>query len=208
MDRADGAYWRTGGRYSIPETTELEEVDERLSIATSADGVVLRAHTWNMADALVRAAHDERIALYMNDTFPSPYTVEAAHEWIAKASSDIPRNHYAVFNADQLVGGVGFFGLSGERAATYEIGWWLNPDVWGRGIASAAATALVHELFENRGAIRVWAPVMRPNIASGRVAEKAGLALEGIAPDAYVKRGVRYDQLNYGLTRSQWQSRR
>ena len=52
--------------------------------------------------------------------------------------------------------------------------------------------------------MRLWAPVMHANIASARVAENAGLTFEGTFPSAYLKNGVRYDQLNYGITRSQW----
>lgn len=63
-------------------------------------------------------------------------------------------------------------------------------------------------MFENRGLMRLWAPVMRPNKGSARVAEKAGMTLEGVAPSQYVKHGVRYDQLNYGITRDEWESLR
>lgn len=80
--------------------------------------------------------------------------------------------------------------------------------MWGRGIASAAASALVDEMFEHRGVMRVWAPVMKGNNASGRMAEKAGLSFEGVLPGAYLKGGVRYDQLLYGLTRAGWVQRR
>ena len=45
---------------------------------------------------------------------------------------------------------------------------------------------------------------MAPNVGSGRVAEKAGMYLEGVAPSAYLKNGVRMDQRNYGITREQW----
>jgi len=55
--------------------------------------------------------------------------------------------------------------------------------------------------------MRLWAPVMHPNKGSARVAEKAGMTLEGVAPSHYVKQGVRYDQLNYGMTREQWENR-
>ena len=113
-----------------------------------------------------------------------------------------------MFVGDRLVGGVGGVPSKGENTGAVEIGWWLAPDMWGRGITSAAARAIVDELFAHRGAMRVWAPVMQPNLASGRVAEKAGLNLEGVAPDAYLKGGVRYDQMNYGMTRSQWQADR
>jgi RimJ/RimL family protein N-acetyltransferase len=46
--------------------------------------------------------------------------------------------------------------------------------------------------------------VMAPNEASARVAEKAGLRFEGVAPGAYLKGGVRHDQRNFGVTRPQW----
>ncbi len=208
MDRADGAYWRTGGRYAIPESHRETDVDLRETLPTGVDGLVLRAYTWDMADALVAAADDPRIPAYMGDMFPSPYRLEAAHEWLAIAGAVSPPTQYAMFVGDRLVGGLGGFPSKGENTGTYEVGWWLVPDMWGSGITSAAATALVDELFANRGAMRVWAPVMRPNVASCRVAEKAGLTLEGVAPDAYLKGGVRYDQMNYGLTRSQWQAAR
>ncbi len=208
MDRADGAYWRTGGRYAIPESNSATDVDLRETLPTGVDGLVLRAYTWDMADALVAAADDPRIAAYMGDLFASPYTLEAAHEWLAIAGAASPPTQYAMFVWDRLVGGLGGFPSKGETTGTYEIGWWLMSDMWGSGITSAAATALVDELFAHRGAMRVWAPVMRPNVASCRVAEKAGLTLEGVAPDAYLKGGVRYDQMNYGLIRSHWQAAR
>jgi RimJ/RimL family protein N-acetyltransferase len=63
---------------------------------------------------------------------------------------------------------------------------------------------LVDEFFGVRGYMRLWAPVMAPNEASKRVAERAGLRLEGIAPSAYLKAGVRHDAWNYGLTRTGW----
>jgi RimJ/RimL family protein N-acetyltransferase len=52
--------------------------------------------------------------------------------------------------------------------------------------------------------MRIEAPVMNANPRSARVAEKIGMRLEGVAPSRYVKSGVRYDQLNFGITREQW----
>ena len=208
MDRADGSYWRTGGRYSVPEPDGRVGVDSREVIPTELDGVVLRGYTWDMTDALVAAADDPRISAFMGDMFPSPYTPEAAGEWLAIAGASNPPTQYAVFSGDRLVGGIGGFLFSRENTGGFEIGWWLTPDMWGNGITSAAARVLVDELFAHRGAMRVWAPVMQPNVASGKVAMNAGLVLEGIAPGAYLKRGVRYDQIHSGLPRSPWAAAR
>ena len=204
MDRADGAYWRTGGRYGPPDVEETPDDVEEYDISTERDDVVLHPYDWNMIDALIEAADDSRIPVYMGEMFASPYTREAAESWLEIATGSSPPLQYAVYVNGTLAGGVGAFLFKAENAGVAEIGWWLNPMYWGRGITTTAVRAFIDEMFKHRGLERLWAPVMEPNIASARVAENAGMLLEGIAPSHYVKRGVRMDALNFGLTRSQW----
>ncbi|MEZ5176161.1 MAG: GNAT family protein [Acidimicrobiia bacterium] len=175
------------------------------TLTTAIDGVVLRRYHADMVDALVAAADFEEISTYMGDGFPYPYTRDDAEAWIAVATADDPPIQYSIWVDGELAGGLGAFAGTDERTGTYEIGWWLTPARWGHGITSAAARRLVDELFEQRDVMRVWAPIMHPNAASARVAEHAGLLREGISFGAYLKRGVRYDQIHYGLTRPQWQ---
>ena len=78
MDRADGSYWRTGGRFETP--TDLER--DGIVIATGIEGVVLMEYDTSRLNQLVEAASDERIHRYMSDRFPYPYTEDAADEWI------------------------------------------------------------------------------------------------------------------------------
>lgn len=203
MDRADGAYWRIGGRVETPAATD-EGLDRRERLATGLDGVEMRAYDQAMVASLVRAANDPRIARYMGDMFASPYTDADAEAWIDVATESLPVTQYAVFFDGELVGGLGGFPGTGERTGTVEVGWWLHPDWWGRGIMSSCASVLVDEFLGVRGYMRLWAPVMAPNIASKRVAERAGMRLEGIAPSAYLKAGVRHDEWNYGITRADW----
>ena len=204
LDRADGAYWRIGGRYDVVDEPETPLEPDAPVIATRVDGVELRPYDWHMVDALVVAANDPRINRYMGDEFPYPYTREDAEGWVEIATKGSPPTQYAIYVDDVLAGGAGGFPFKGENTGAMEIGWWLNPSYWGRGVTSAAASALVDEFLGRRGYMRLWAPVMKPNVASARVAEKAGLRLEGVAQSAYLKGGVRLDQLNYGITRAQW----
>lgn len=204
MDRADGSYWRTGGRYEAPAAS----TESLLSIPTSMDGVVLVEYDASRTGQLVAAASDERIHRYMSDRFPYPYTVEAAEDWIAYCSADQPPNHFLIEVDGVLRGGVGAEPMSGEKGGVAEIGWWLNPDWWRRGITTAAADALVDHMFAHRGMDRLWAPVFAPNEGSAAVALNAGMSLEGRAVSAYVKHGVRYDELDFGITREQWEALR
>lgn len=207
MDRADGAYWRTGGRYSPPGPSSHDDGENSDPITTEYDGVVLRPYDWTMIDELIEAANDERIPLYMGEEFATPYTRQSAETWLEMATDSSPPLQYSIYVDGTFAGGVGAFLFKAENLGVAEIGWWLNPTYWGKGITSAAVTSFVDEMFEHRGLERLWAPVMEPNIASARVAEKAGMMLEGVAPSHYVKSGVRMDALNFGITRAQWADR-
>jgi RimJ/RimL family protein N-acetyltransferase len=176
------------------------------TIPTSIEFVELRMYEPAMASDLVEAANHRDINRFMSDRFPYPYTVEDASEWISFTMAEPEPLNYAVFEHDRLVGGVGASRLGLERTGTFEIGWWLTPSHWGRGITSAAAVALVDELFANRGAMALWAPVMAPNDASAAVARKIGMELEGTRRSVCLKGGVRYDQLEFGITRAAWAS--
>jgi RimJ/RimL family protein N-acetyltransferase len=207
MDRADGSYWRIGGRLDSTAHRSGREAGGAV-VRTAVEGVELRPYTWDMVDTLAHTANDPRIPPFMGDGFPHPYRREDAEDWIGIATGSDPPMHFAVFVNDAMAGGVGGFPGTEEHTGVVEIGWWLHPDFWNRGITTACVVALVDHLFTDHGYMRLWAPVMHPNVASARVAEKAGLTLEGRAPSAYVKHGVRYDQLNYGITREQWMADR
>jgi RimJ/RimL family protein N-acetyltransferase len=204
MDRADGAYWRTGGRYEVPSGA----VRVPVVLPTTIEGVVLVEYSDDRAQQLADAASDERIHRYMSDRFPYPYTLEDAMEWIDFCAGEDPPNNFAIEVDGSINGGVGAVPMTGEKSGVAEIGWWLTPHSWGRGIATASAIALIDHLFEHREFMRLWAPVMAPNEASARVALRTSMVLEGTAPSAYVRYGVRHDELDFGITREQWSSRR
>lgn len=204
MDRADGSYWRTGGRHET--ATPTSPVADASVLDTEMSGVELRQYTDDMAMDLVIAANHPEISRFMSDRFPYPYTLTAASEWIAFTREEPEPQNYAVFLGDELVGGVGAAHLGLERTGAYEIGWWLTPSHWRRGITSAAVRTLIAELFGVRGAMKVRAPVMAPNTASAAVASKVGMQLEGTQRQLFLKGGVRHDQLDFGMTRDQWAS--
>lgn len=79
---------------------------------------------------------------------------------------------------------IGFIALSfagegaGIDADEHEIGWWLAPDAWGRGLAREGAAAVRDEAFGRIGAPSVVARVAPANAASLAVAAAIGLRHE------------------------------
>jgi RimJ/RimL family protein N-acetyltransferase len=66
-------------------------------------------------------------------------------------------------------------GTVGLGAGEYEIGWWLAPEAWGRGLAREGAEALRDEAFGVLGAPSIVARIQPANARSIAVAEACGL---------------------------------
>jgi RimJ/RimL family protein N-acetyltransferase len=65
---------------------------------------------------------------------------------------------------------------SGVDPDEYEIGWWLAPAAWGRGIAREGAAALREEAFQELKAPSILARIQPENAASLAVARAIGLS--------------------------------
>ena len=73
---------------------------------------------------------------------------------------------------------IGFCGFSDGFPPDVEIGWRLLPDYWGKGLATEAATAVLHHGFRTFQFERVISVAQPANRASIRVMEKLGMRLE------------------------------
>ncbi len=207
LTRADGVYWRTGGRFPLDSIEESRPghaatPNPRVILDTERGDVVLVTLDTTTPESLVAAANDVRIVRYMADAFPHPYALSDATDWLAYVRGHEPPLHFAVLVDGDLVGGVGCQPKHDISTGSAEIGWWLNPFWWGKGLATAAVQRFIRYCFDDLGLHRVEAGVFLDNPASARVADKCGMVLEGISTDAYTKAGTRIDRLNYGLARS------
>ncbi|KAL2919437.1 hypothetical protein HK105_201082 [Polyrhizophydium stewartii] len=88
---------------------------------------------------------------------------------------------------------------SDVEAQSGELGFWLAPEWWGRGVMTAAVKVFVHDVLPLANArralpvVRVASTVYAPNKASRRVLEKSGFEFEGRMRSAYRKNGVLVD---------------
>lgn len=62
-----------------------------------------------------------------------------------------------------------------------EIGWWLTPRVWGRGLATEGALAVRDEAFGSLGLQRVIGRHHPDNLASDRIMRRLGMSFERLA---------------------------
>ena len=153
------------------------------------------------AEALARNANNRNVSRNMRDTFPYPYELSNAHEWIEFATTQSPESNFAIANDTELIGGIGITLQSDVNRRSAEIGYWLGEPHWGRGIATVALKATTDWAFSEFDLLRLYGEVFEWNPASGRVLEKAGYELEGRLRKNIVKDGQVIDALLYAMVR-------
>ena len=88
---------------------------------------------------------------------------------------------------------------------TGEIGYVLNPNYWGQGIATEAARMVITFGFEVLNLNRIEAKIMIENITSRRVLEKCGMKSEGIKREGVYAKG-RYRNVEvFSITKNDYE---
>jgi RimJ/RimL family protein N-acetyltransferase len=172
--------------------------------------LVLRPFTLSDAPEVERLAGLKQVA----DTtlsIPHPYPPGAAVDWIRshrdvwEHGSDVT---YAIIEASTsaLVGAISLMIKPQHRRA--EIGYWIAPEVWGRGYATEASQRMIDFGFDFLNLHRIEARHFLRNPASGRVMQKLGMQQEGVERDWAIK-WDRFESLAlYSILEPEWRARR
>lgn len=103
-----------------------------------------------------------------------------------------------------------FVGSIGPRFGGHpgrgDVGYWLDPAVWGRGYMSEAVRLVTHLCFRWLGATAMYAYVFVGNGGSRRVLERAGYRLEHTAEKMTLKRGVPVDEWCLAVAGPEWEA--
>ena len=138
----------------------------------------LRPLSVDDVDELVRLDADPEVRRYVDQPdAPSRANVERA---LPRRLARFGPTDEPVFWAAELKEGgsfIGWFHLRpvADHPAWLDLGYRLRREVWGRGLASEGAAALVRRAFIQLGAERVVAHALEANTPSRRVLEKVGL---------------------------------
>ena len=126
---------------------------------------------------------------------PHPYTLSDAEDWLARVEES--SFNLSIFLDDELIGGVG---LSDCANGTYELGYWLGVDYWGRGFAAEAAAGLLDFVALQTRPLSVVANVFKDNVASDKVLRKLGFTPTGTGEVYSLSRQAQVATFNYSYT--------
>jgi len=135
---------------------------------------------WRDADRLpFRSMNaDPRVMEFM----PGLLSSDASDELILRSEEHFDRHGFGPFAAELRADGA-FLGYVSLWVPTFdahfmpavEIGWRLNADYWGRGLATEGARALAHHAFTELGLDSLVSFTVPENLRSRRVMEKLGM---------------------------------
>ncbi|MGH2994851.1 MAG: GNAT family N-acetyltransferase [Gaiellaceae bacterium] len=154
--------------------------------------IVLRPPSEEDIPAIAEACQDPEVPRWTR--VPSPYTVEDARAFQARASEGA----FAV--VDRRTGE--FLGMIGVRDigdSVGQIGYWMKREARGRGVATRALRLVSEWAFDALKLARLQLITEPENVASQRVAEKAGFQREGLLRAFAEIKGRRPDFYLYSL---------
>jgi RimJ/RimL family protein N-acetyltransferase len=157
---------------------------------------------------LIALERDPEVMRYLNGGRPTPIDgVDGPSTFLTPRG----RENYVWAAIEARSGAfVGWFSLRPVDADRAELGYRLRRQVWGQGLASEGASALVAKGFEEMGFERIVASVMSVHTASRRVLEKAGLTYRRTALIQFTDPipGSEAGDAEYEITRDVWEAQR
>ncbi len=131
-------------------------------------------------------------------------TQEIVDSWVKDYEKDNNYN-WVIELKGKTIGSISVVSID-ENSERIEIGYCIGFDFWSKGIMTEAASAVIDFLFREVNVNRITITHAVKNPASGKVASKCGLTLEGVRRE-YLKStwGEFLDIAVYSILRKEWE---
>ena len=178
-------------------------------IRLETDRLILRDYDESDFDDYFTLMSDEKTMYYLQDIM-----LHTREEAEAEFPEDLERRliwHYflrmELKKTREQVGSIGYT-VTGDapQGKTVHQGYFTFPRFWGNGYTTEAAKKVLEYAFEEDGVYRVTTGCLKENAGSEAVMLKCGLKKEAELPDHVLHDGKMKTRLEYGLTKSEWES--
>jgi len=159
------------------------------------NNIILREFLYGDAPGIAKNGDNANIARNQRDSYPNPYTIEHARNWIQFIKEHHADTRFVIATPTEAIGEIGFIIQPDVHSYSGEIAYWIGEKYWGQGIATRALENIVYYAFKNKKLKRLYADIIEYNLASQRVLQKCGFQLDGILRKHICKHGKFYDQL-------------
>lgn len=157
--------------------------------------------------ATFRALEAEPALYAYESAVPTEIDTRAYLERAQTEARQTPRTHYrlalTLLSETEVCGRV-TLGLLNPAIREWEIGWAIHPRLWGQGLATEAARALLAFAFTELQAHRVVAFSHAHNAASLQVMRKLGLQQEGLLRATRWWRNAWSNEVVFAILEQDW----
>ncbi|MGN1201490.1 MAG: GNAT family N-acetyltransferase [Candidatus Caccovivens sp.] len=162
--------------------------------------LVLRYFEMTDCEDVTKFCQDEMMTKYL--PLPSPYHLSDAESWISGQKERREKGttyDFAIIDKEtnKLIGSISLMINKSNNFA--EIGYWLAPAHWRKGLTTEACKKIIEFAFDNLKLHKVFAKHYIENPASGKVMEKSGLHYVATLQDHALKDGKYHDVKLYEL---------
>ena len=175
-----------------------------MNVELSDATILLRPYRQQDADALYEAVRES--VAEVSPWLPwchENYSIEESREFVStrgKSAADGEWYSFGVFDKEsgKFLGGVGLNFINRVHMMS-NLGYWVRSSAVGRGVATSATRLAARFGFEELGLHRIEIVAAVENIASQRVAEKAGALREALLRKRLLIRGESQDAVMFSL---------
>lgn len=165
-----------------------------ITTLTGKNDVTLKAIERSDLEDMALLANDPAVAANLRDTFPSPYSLKDAEEFLSLIEQGKVNHVWGIYAKDKIAGAITLTPQTDIYRHSAEIGYWLGAPFHGKGIMTEAVSLLTEYAFREMNILRIYAGVFAYNEASKKVLMKSGYHLEAIKIKAVIKNGVLHDE--------------
>jgi RimJ/RimL family protein N-acetyltransferase len=169
--------------------------------------VLLRPLKFNDAKDIFLNIQDKRIA-ENTVSIPWPYHLIDAKRFIQESKKLFRQRKEITFGIEfkktqKVIGCIGLSKINFQHKNA-EIGYWLSPNYWNRGIMTESGKLILRFAFLKLKLRRLYGAAFSNNIASQKVFKKLNFKKEGFHRFDYFRFGHWKDTISYGLLKEEF----
>ncbi|MCV3274768.1 GNAT family N-acetyltransferase [Aeromonas hydrophila] len=152
---------------------------------------------------IYRGLSDPRVVAYYGVSYDSLTACQAQMAWYAELTRTGRGAWHLIRDrhTGEPLGAIGYNDADPTHRHA-ELGYWLYPEHWGKGVMSAALQLWLQLTYHTTDLHRLLAVVEEPNLPSARLLERAGFHYEGTARECERKGDGFISLRHYAILRS------
>lgn len=179
-------------------------------VRLETDRLIIRDHVESDISSLHKLLINEKAMYYLPEiqTNNMDESKQNLYEAIKESKLENRTKYFFAIilkDTNEYIGEIGFTVLINcEYGKIVELGYFIKPIFWGRGVVTEAAKEVIKYAFDQADAIKIETGCIKDNIGSEKVMKKIGMIKEAELKKHVLLDSKLYDRVEYRLLKQEW----